>query len=69
MLDKEEEKGLIESWERVYKYIINKHVNIKTKDGDPVMKEPSKMLNELSKAVDLDELIDEEQNSYRWSRI
>ena len=69
MLDKEEEKGLIESWERVYKYIINKHVNIKTKDGEPVLKEPSKMLNELSKAVDLDELIDEEQNLYhQWTR-
>ena len=34
------------------------------------MKEPSKMLNELGKAVDLEELINEEQNLHRaWSAI
>lgn len=70
MLDKEEAEGLIASWERVYKYIINKHVNIKINEGEPVMKEPSKMLNELGKAVDLEELINEEQNLQRaWSAI
>jgi flagellin-specific chaperone FliS len=70
MLDKEEAEGLIASWERVYKYIINKHVNIKVNDEEPVMKEPSKMLNELSKAVDLEELMNEEQNVHRaWLTI
>jgi hypothetical protein len=70
MLDKEEAEGLIASWERVYKYIINKHVNIKVNEEEPVMKEPSKMLNELSKAVDLEELMNEEQNLHRaWLTI
>ena len=68
MLDKEESEGLIASWEQVYKYIINKHVNIRINEGELVMKEPSKMLNELGKAVDLEELINEEQNTNRvWS--
>jgi hypothetical protein len=70
MLDKEEAEGLIASWERVYKYIINKHVTIKVNENEPVMKEPSKMLNELSKAVDLEELMNEEQNLHRaWLTI
>jgi len=62
MLDKEESEGFIASWERVYKYIMNKHVKEKTKVVEPVMKEPSKMLNELSKAVDLEEIMNEQQN-------
>ncbi len=70
MLDKEEEEGLIASWERVYKYIMNKMVKDKTKEVEPVMREPSKMLNELSKAVDLDEIMNGEQNSQQeWLAI
>ena len=70
MLDKEEAEGLIASWERVYKYIINKHVNIKINDEEPVMKEPSKMLNELNKAVDLEELLNEDKNVHHgWLTI
>jgi hypothetical protein len=65
MLDVEEAEGLIASWERVYKYIMNNHVKDKTKEVQPVMKEPSKMLNELRKAVDLDEIMNEEQNLYQ----
>ena len=61
-LDKEESEGLIASWERVYKFIMNKIVKEKTCDLEPVMKEPSKMLNELGKAVDLDEILNEDQN-------
>jgi hypothetical protein len=45
MLDEEEADGLIASWERVYKYIMNKHVKEKINEVEPVMKEPSKMLN------------------------
>jgi hypothetical protein len=65
MLDLEESDGLISSWERVYKYIMNKHVKEKTKVVEPVMKQPSKMLNELSKAVDLEEIMNEQQNLCR----
>ena len=61
-LDKEENEGLIASWERVYKFIMNKIVKEKTLELEPVMKEPSKMLNELGKAVDLDEIMSEDQN-------
>ena len=61
-LDKEENEGLIASWERVYKFIMNKIVKEKTLEVEPVMKEPSKMLNELGKAVDLDEIMSEDQN-------
>jgi flagellin-specific chaperone FliS len=61
-LDKEEGEGLIASWERVYKFIMNKIVKEKTWEVEPVMKEPSKMLNELGKAVDLDEIMNEDQN-------
>ena len=41
-LDQEECEGLIASWERVYKFIMNKIVKDKTMEMDPVMKEPSK---------------------------
>ena len=61
-MDREESEGLIQSWERVYKYIMNKIVKEKTWEVEPVMKEPSKMLNELGKAVDLDEIMNEDQN-------
>jgi hypothetical protein len=61
-LDKEENEGLIASWERVYKFIMNKIVKERTLELEPVMKEPSKMLNELGKAVDLDEIMSEDQN-------
>ena len=64
MLDKEETEGLIASWERVYKNIMNKHVMDKTKEVEPVMKEPSKMLNELSKAVDLEEIMNEQHRQF-----
>ena len=70
MLDIEEADGLITSWERVYKFIINKHVKSMVREVEPVMKEPSKMLNELSKAVDLDEIMNDEQNLHRaWTTI
>jgi len=62
MLDKEETDGLIQSWEQVYKYLMNKPLKHKTLEVEPVMKEPSKMLNELGKAVDLDEIMGEGQN-------
>lgn len=62
MLDQEEMHGLIQSWERVYKYLMNKHLKHKAQEVEPVMKEPSKMLNELGKAVDLDEIMGNEQN-------
>ena len=73
-LDKEESEGLIASWERVYKFILNKVVKEKTLDMEPVMKEPSKMLNELGKAVDLDEIMNEDQNQQNiqnedWSQV
>ena len=72
-LDKEECEGLIASWERVYKFIMNKIVKEKTLEVEPVMKEPSKMLNELGKAVDLDEIMNEDQNllnrQYEWNPI
>ena len=61
-LDKEESEGLIESWERIYKYLMNKIVKESICEVEPVMKEPSKMLNELGKAVDLDEIMNEDQN-------
>lgn len=61
-LDKEESEGLIASWERIYKYIMNKIVRENICEVEPVMKEPSKMLNELGKAVDLDEIMNEDQN-------
>lgn len=70
-LDREESEGLIASWERVYKVIMNKMVKEKTLEVEPVMKEPSKMLNELGKAVDLDEIMNEDENLHRmgntWS--
>ena len=53
---------MIASWERVYKFIMNKIVKEKKMEVEPVMKEPSKMLNELGKAVDLDEIMNEDQN-------
>ena len=62
MLDEEEVNGLIQSWERVYKCLMNRHLKQKAQDVEPVMKEPSKMLNELGKAVDLDEIMGNEQN-------
>ena len=73
-LDKEEGEGLIASWERVYKFIMNKVVKERTLDMEPVMKEPSKMLNELGKAVDLDEIMNEDQNQQNiqnedWSQV
>jgi flagellin-specific chaperone FliS len=72
-LDKEEGEGLIASWERVYKFIMNKIVKEKTWEVEPVMKEPSKLLNELGKAVDLDEIMNEDQNRQNrqneWSPI
>ena len=61
-LDKEESEGLIASWERIYKYLMNKIVKESICEVEPVMKEPSKMLNELGKAVDLDEIMNEDQN-------
>ena len=72
-LDKEESEGLIASWERVYKFIMNKIVKEKSWEVEPVMKEPSKMLNELGKAVDLDEIMNEDQHLLNrqngWSPI
>ena len=69
-LDLEECEGLIESWGRVYKYIMNKLMKTSTKDQEPVMKEPSKMLNELGKAVDLDEIMNEGNNSQNeWATV
>ena len=41
---------------------MNKPLKHKILEVEPVMKEPSKMLNELGKAVDLDEIIGEGQN-------
>ena len=35
---------------------------ILTCDLEPVMKEPSKMFNELGKAVELDEILNEDKN-------
>jgi hypothetical protein len=66
-LDKEESEGLIASWERIYKYIMNKIVRENICEVEPVMREPSKMLNELGKAVDLDEIMNEDQNE--WNTI
>jgi hypothetical protein len=72
-LDQEESEGLISSWERVYKFIMNKIVKERTMASEPVMKEPSKMLNELGKAVDLDEIMNQDQNMNGvesiWSRM
>jgi len=72
-LDREESDGLITSWERVYKFILNNIVKEKTWEMEPVMKEPSKMLNELGKAVDLDEIMNEGENLHcmgnRWSNL
>ena len=72
-LDKEESEGLIASWERVYKFIMNKIVKEKSWEVEPVMKEPSKRLNELGKAVDLDEIMNEDQHLLNrqngWSPI
>jgi len=61
-LDREESEGLIASWEGVYKFIMNKVVKEKAMEIEPVMREPSKMLNELGKAVDLDEIMNEDEN-------
>lgn len=70
-LDKEESEGLIASWEKVYKFIMNKIVKEKSWEMEPVMKEPSKMLNELGKAVDLEEIMNEDQivqnRQHEWS--
>ena len=41
---------------------MNKIVKENICEVEPVMKEPSKMLNELGKAVDLDEIMNEDQN-------
>ena len=69
-LDNEESEGLIASWERIYKTLINKHLKDSIKEVEPVMKEPSKMLNELGKAVDLEEIMNEDQNLHRqWTTI
>jgi hypothetical protein len=69
-LDREENEGLIASWERVYKFIMNKVVKKSIQEMEPVMKEPSKMLNELGKAVDLDEIMNEDQNSQiNWNAM
>ena len=70
-LDKEEAEGLIASWERVYKKVMNQYLKEKTVDFEPVMREPSKMLNELGKAVDLDEIMNQEQNLNHdaWSTL
>ena len=56
MLDSEEEEGLIASWEQVYKHIMNKYM-VKQIEIEPVMGEPSKMLNEFNKVVDLEEIM------------
>ena len=69
MLDQEEANGLIASWERVYKYIMNKYVKEKINEVEPVMKEPSKMLNELGKAVDLEEIMNQDQNLYHAGSV
>ncbi len=42
VLDREASDGLITSWERVYKYIINKNVNSMTNAVEPVMREATK---------------------------
>lgn len=55
-LDQEEKEGLITSWEKVYKYILNHHI-VEEVETEPVMGEPSKMLTEFNKVVDLDEII------------
>ncbi len=41
---------------------MNKLIKDKNMEVEPVMKEPSKMLNELGKAVDLEEIMNDEQN-------
>ena len=41
---------------------MNKILKEKASEVEPVLKEPSKMLNELGKAVDLDEILNEDQN-------
>lgn len=70
MLDNEESAGLIVSWEKMYKTLMNKHLKERIREMEPVMKEPSKMLNELGKAVDLEEIMNEEQNSHRqWTTL
>ena len=56
MLDREEEEGLITSWERVYKDILNNHM-VEQIEMEPVMGEPSKMLTEFNKVVDLEEIM------------
>lgn len=33
MLDKEEADGLMQSWEKVYKYVMNKHLKKKTQEA------------------------------------
>jgi len=49
---------------------MNKLMKTSTKDQEPVMKEPSKMLNELGKAVDLDEIMNEGNNSQNeWATV
>jgi hypothetical protein len=56
MLDREEEEGLITSWERVYKHILNNYM-LEQVEIEPVMGEPSKMLTEFNKVVDLEEIM------------
>ena len=55
-LDREEEEGLITSWERVYKQVMNNHM-VEQMEIEPVMGEPSKMLTEFNKVVDLEEIM------------
>ena len=56
MLDREEEEGLITSWERVYKHVMNNYM-VEHIEMEPVMGEPSKMLTEFNKVVDLEEIM------------
>lgn len=56
LLDREEEEGLITSWERVYKHIMNNYM-MEQMEIEPVMGEPSKMLTEFNKVVDLEEIM------------
>jgi hypothetical protein len=55
-LDREEEEGLITSWERVYKQVVNNHM-VEQMEIEPVMGEPSKMQTEFNKVVYLEEIM------------
>ena len=49
--------------------MMNKHLKQKDLEVEPVMSEPSKMLNELGKAVDLDEIMGQGQNLWITAKI